>query len=373
MKKIEVFRPYHFDKPLFLTTLGLIFLGLIMVFSASGVLAGEKYHQPLYFLIQQGAGVIAGLALIFIILSIKKPFYQTPYFIFGLLFLNFFLLALCFSMPAHAKTNRWIEFLGIRFQPSELAKISLVLFLAFYLERKKDRLQDARTWIAPLSVIILFALLILKEPDFGTAFFIFFICLLLIFIGGIKPRYFVYLGIISLLIFVFYLVKVDYQLDRIFSIIFSDLDPQGINFQVNQSKMAIGSGGLLGVSLGESTQKLYFLPCAHTDFIFAILGEELGLVGTLVTLFLFIIFLWRGLRISFKAPNLFSQLAATGLTLAICLQALLNITVVCGLGPPKGIPLPFFSFGRSSLLCNLFSVGILLHISQRKVTNRFIP
>ncbi|MGB8952906.1 MAG: FtsW/RodA/SpoVE family cell cycle protein [Candidatus Aminicenantales bacterium] len=372
MKNMEIVRPYRFDKPLFFTALALLTLGLIMIFSSSGVLAGEKYGQPFYFFIQQIAGAATGLALMLIILSMKKPFYQSPYFIIGLLLFTFGLLLLCFSMPPHAHTNRWVEFYGFRFQPSELAKISLVLFLALYIERRKEKLQEVPTLLIPFGVILLFVLLILKEPDFGTALFVFFLCGLLLFMGGIKPKYFVYLGILFIGIFALYMLKADYPIERFTAFFYPGQDPQGMNFQMIQSKRAIGSGGVLGVSIGLSVQKLYFLPCAHTDFIFSILGEELGLFGTLTTLLLFGIFLWRGLRISFRAPNLFSQIAAAGLTFVICTQALLNISVALGLGPSKGIPLPLLSYGRSSLVCNLIAIGILLHISQRKNIHQVI-
>jgi len=167
-------------------------------------------------------------------------------------------------------------------------------------------------------------------------------------------------------LFAFYLLRASYRVDRITAFLSPTLDPQGRGFQVIQSKLAVGSGGLFGVNIGQSSQKLFFLPCAHTDYIYAILGEELGLVGSLTVLLLFLIILWRGLVISWRAPNLFSQMAAAGLTLAIFLQAMLNMTIVLGLGPPTGFPLPLVSYGRSSLICTLFGIGILLHISQRK-------
>ncbi len=369
---MEIFKPLSFDKGLFLTTLAMITLGLVMVYSATGVLAGEKLHQTFYFLIQQAIGAGAGLVFIFIMMSVKKPFYQNKYFIFGLLAFAFFLLVLCFGMPAVAKTNRWVTLFGIRFQPSELAKLSLILFLALYLDMKKDKLEELPVLLVPLAVIFLFVLLILKEPDFGTAVLTFGICAVLLYIGGVKLRYFFCLGLVSLPLFVFYFFQARYRVDRFLAFLSPDKDLLSLNFQVAQSKIALGSGGLLGVSLGESAQKLYFLPCAHTDFIFAIIGEELGLIGTLATVALFVIFLWRGLVIAFKAPNLFSQIAAAGLTLMIVAQALLNITVVLGLGPAKGVPLPLLSYGRSSLVTNLFAIGILLHISQRKGDRRTI-
>lgn len=363
---MEIFKPYGFDKIFFFTTLALIVVGLIMVFSSSGILASEKYDQPFHFLIHQIIGAALGLFIIFLIVSIRKSFYQNSLFIYGLLLISLVLLALCLFMPAIGNTNRWVQFSGLRFQPSELAKISLILFLSFYLDRKKDKLADFRTLIFPLSLLFVFLLLIIKEPDYGTAFLIMVICSILLFIGRVKLKHFLILGAISSALFAFYLFQADYRMTRILAFLSPAEDPQGSGFQIIQSKLAVGSGGLFGVSLGESIQKLYFLPCAHTDYIYAIVGEEFGLIGTIAILFLFSVLFWRGLIISFNAPTLFSQLAAAGLTLAIFFQSMLNISVVLGLGPPTGVPLPLISFGRSSLICTLFSIGILLHISQRK-------
>lgn len=363
---MEIFRPYGFDKILFFSTLILIIIGAIMVFSSSGILASEKYHQPFHFLINQTIGAGIGIAFILLILPLRKPFYQNPYFVYGLLFLSLVLLSLCLFMPAVGNTNRWIYFLGLRFQPSELSKISLILFLSFYLERKKDKLNEFRTLIFPLIILFLFILLIIKEPDYGTALLIFFICSIVLFAGGVKLKHFLLLGIASSALFAFYLLEASYRMNRIFAFFAPTKDPRGAGFQIIQSKLSVGSGGLFGVSIGESTQKLFFLPCAHTDYIYAIIGEEFGLIGTLAVLLIFLIFFWRGLVISLKAPTRLSQLAAVGLTLAIFSQALLNISIVIGLGPPTGVPLPLISFGRSSLICTLFSIGILLHISQRR-------
>ena len=367
---MEIFRKYGFDKPLFFVSLTLIAFGLVMVFSSSAVMSGEKYQQPFYFLINQVMGVAAGLALLFVMLLIQKPFYQNPQFIYGFLILTFLLLGLSLAMPALGTTNRWIHFYGLRFQPSELAKISLVLFLAHYLDKRKDKLGEIMTILVPLAVILIAVLLIIIEPDYGTSILVFGICTIVLFIGGLRLTYFLYLGATSSVLFVIYLFNAQYRMARITAFLSPDSDPLGSGFQIIQSKLAVGSGGLLGVSIGESTQKLFFLPCAHTDYIYAIIGEELGLIGTLAILLLFGIFLWRGLLVSWRAPDAFSRVVAAGLTLTVFAQALLNISVVLGLGPPTGLPLPLISFGRSSLLCTFFSLGILLHISQRKKGTR---
>jgi cell division protein FtsW len=367
---MEIFRPYGFDKPLFFATLIMIAIGLIMVYSSSAILASEKHENSFHFFINQSIAAGIGLVLIFLMMPIRKPFFQNFFFVHGLLILSFVLLVLCLLMPALAKTNRWIQFFGLRFQPSELAKISLILFLASYFSRKKEKLNEFQTLIFPLIVLFLFILLIIKEPDYGTALLIFIICSIMLFIGGVKFKHLFYLGVMFLGLFAFYLFQASYRLDRVFTFLSPTKDPQGAGFQSIQSKLAVGSGGFFGVSIGESTQKLFFLPCAHTDYIYAILGEEIGFIGAIFTLLLFFVFFWRGLVISQRAPNFFSQIVAAGLTMAIFSQALLNISIVLGLGPPTGIPLPLISFGRSSLICTLFSIGILLNISQRRSTSR---
>jgi cell division protein FtsW len=367
---MEIFRPFGFDKPLFFTTLALILIGLIMVFSSSGVKSSEIFGQPFHFFMHQIIGAGLGLVLVMGIVWIRKPFYQNANFVYALLLLTVFLLAVSLLMPVVERTNRWIQFMGLRFQPSELAKICLVLYFAFYLDRKKDKLDEPRTLLFPLAILLLILLLIIKEPDYGTAMLVFLIAAIMLFLAGVRIKYFLALGIAAIGFFLFYLFQASYRLERVRAILDPTADPQGASFQIIQSKLAVGSGGLFGVNIGQSSQKLFFLPAAHTDYIYAIVGEELGLLGTMVILLLFLVILWRGLLISWKAPNLVSQLAAAGITLAIFLQAMLNISIVLGLGPPTGFPLPLISYGRSSLITTLFGMGILLHISQRKGSSR---
>jgi len=369
---MEMFKPFGFDKGLALVTIALLAVGFIMVFSSSGVLAEQKYNQPMHFLIQQIIGALGGLLLAIFILSIRRPFYQSPVAAYGLVGLSAILLAACFVMPTVARVNRWVILGGIRFQPSELAKISLVLYFAYYLEKKRSRLHEWKTLVLPVAIMGVFALLILKEPDFGTAFLICAIGGAMLYIGGARLLHLGFLAAGAGALFAIYLFSASYRVERITGFVSTQKDIMGRDFQPYQAKLAIGSGGLLGVSLGESTQKLDYLPYAHTDFIYAILGEEFGLLGTLTILVLFIIVLWRGLFVASRAPTVAGQLTALGLTLVLTVQALLNITVVLGLGPAKGVPLPLVSFGRSSLVCSLVSVGILLNISERRGIERHV-
>lgn len=375
MKSREIFRRGSFDRPLFIITLLLIIIGLIMIFSASALVAAEKFHQPFHFLIEQLKGAIFGFILMAMIILTRRDLFRWGALIFGLLVLCLLLLSLCFLMPPLSGANRWVMAFGLTFQPSELTKISLILFIAFYLEKKKDQLDELKTILPLLGVIGLFALLIFREPDFGTAILILFISFLLLFIGGIKFRYLAGAAALALAFFLLYflqLPKEDYRWQRWEAFLSPEEHRDRAAFQIMQSKLAVGSGGLLGVGLGESTRKLYFLPCAHTDFIYAIIGEEFGLLGALSVLVLYLLFFWRGWNIARKATNPSHRLAAYGLTLMICCQALLNISIVLALGPTKGVPLPLISYGRSALVCQLAAVGLLLNISQRKASHLII-
>lgn len=366
---METFRKFGFDKPLAFAVLALVVIGIVMVFSSSAVLAAEKYKQPFRFFIHQILGAGAGLVLAAAILTVKKPFYQNALLVNGLLAGTGLLLLACFLMPSIANTNRWVQLFGVRFQPSELAKVSLVLFFSYYCETRRDKLHEGKTVFSALGILLVFVVLVMLEPDYSTAILLAALSGAILFLGGVKARYFLAIGGVLAVLFAVYLFQARYRIDRIQAFLTPGEDPLGKSFQVSQSKLAVGSGGLLGVSLGESTQKLYFLPCAHTDFIFAILGEEVGLLGTTVTLSLFLIILWRGFSIAVRTQSPSQKLIAAGLTLGIAAQALINITIVLGIGPVTGIPLPFISFGRSALVCNLLAAGILLNISQRKEDN----
>jgi len=368
MKGLRTVQRSGFDKTLFVAALVLVIIGIVMVFSASGVMAGMRYHQSLYFLIQQAAGAAVGLVLALLIMTLRKPLFLSPVVIYGLLAVTVFLLALCYAAPAFRNTNRWVVVAGLRFQPSELAKISLVLFLAHHFERHKHRLNDPRTLILPLGVSTTLILLILFEPNVSTALIMAGITGLMLFLGGLRLRHLAVLAVVAAVFFGALVSTGGYTKARLEEYFSSEKDIRDMSWQPHQARLALGSGGLLGVSLGQSTQKL-FIPEPHTDFIFAILGEETGLVGGFVVLGLFLLFTWRGLLIALRTPDPAHKMVAAGLTTLIAFQALTNISIVLGIAPVTGIPLPFVSFGRSSLLCNFLALGILLNISRRKGDN----
>jgi len=363
----EFFKPFGFDRATFFITLILVSIGIIMVFSSSGIISSEKFGHPFHYLLHQLIGAGLGLSFILILMQINIPFYQIRFFIFGLLFLTLGLLVLCLVLPSTGATDRWIHILNFQIQPSELAKISMILFLAFFLERKKEKMNHPINLVIPFSVIFLISFLVLMEPDYSTAIVIVIISAIMLYLGGVKIKYFFFPGLFAIGLFALYLLNAPYRWNRIIAILSPEKDPLGLGFQVIQSKLAVGSGGILSLGIGESIQKLFFLPSAHTDYIYAIIGEELGFVGTMAVLILFTLLFWRGFLIAKKAPTPFCQLAAAGISMTIFFQALLNISVVLGLVPPTGLTLPMISYGGSSLMVTLFSLGLLLHISQRRI------
>jgi len=367
---MEIVRRGGFDKTLLLMTLILLSAGVLMVFDASGAIASDKYHKPFYFLVNQLGGAIGGILLLALLVSARTPFYENRIFVYALLGLTYVLLALCFIMPEVANTHRWISWPGLRFQPSELAKLSLILFLAEHVQRYKERINEPKILLPAAAALFAAVLLILLEPDFGTAALTMALGGLVLFLGGVRLRYFFTLGAAVVPTFIAFIFLAHYRLARVLEFLAGTKDLDKASFQVAQSKLAVGAGGLLGTSLGEGTQKLFYLPCPHTDFIFSVIAEELGLLGALSVLALFAIVVWRGLRISFQASTLAGQLTAAGLTFLLALQTLINISVVLGLTPAKGVPLPLISFGRSSLVCTILAVAVLLHISQRKGEDR---
>jgi len=275
------------------------------------------------------------------------------------------MLAAALFGPEINGVNRWIQLGMFRFQPSELSKLAVILLTAFILVKKGGRIETLdRELLYMLFGIGAVLVLILVEPDFGTTTTIGVIVGLLLFLAGLRFRYYFACALVAVPAFYFLVYQVPYRRERILSFLDPEADPMGSGYQILQSLVAVGSGGVLGKGLSQGTQKLFFLPEPHSDFIFAVIGEEFGLIGSGLLVILFGVFLWRGIRISLRADTVFGTYVGLGIVLAIAFQAFFNISVVLSLCPAKGIPLPFISVGGSSLLVTLFSVGILLNISK---------
>lgn len=353
------------DLILFLAVISLVSLGLIMVFSASSVMGLSETGNPYFYVQRQAILAVLGLVVLFVLMKVDYHIFM-PLALPGL-FLSFGLLVLVlFIGTGSGGVHRWIRLPGFNFQPSELAKLIMVNYVAVYLANKREGARKFFTGLLPILVITgLQFFLIMLEPDFGTGVALVFSVLVVLFAGGAHLGQLVGMGVLATPVLVYLLFQKEYRAKRIFAFLDPWADPTDTGWNVIQSLLAIGSGGLFGVGLGRSRQKFSYLPEHHTDFIFAILCEELGFLGGALVLFLFFVLAWRGLRIAMRAPDLYGTLLAIGITSMIAFQALINIGVVTGSMPVTGIPLPFISHGGSSLLISLTGVGILLNISRQ--------
>lgn len=352
---------------LFLITLALISIGIIMVYSASAILSLERYNDPYFFLKRQLAWVFLGL--VGLLFATRINYRALPKLLKPALFLTLCLLILVL-FPQFGKeiagARRWLRIGDFTLQPSELAKLILILYMADALSRKKEKIKNfTYGFLPPLIILGAIFILILLQPDLGTALIILVVILGMLFVSGVRLKHLFSLFLIALPSIWLLINKVGYRKRRILAFLDPWGDPQGYGFQIIQSLLALGSGGIFGRGLGEGTQKLFYLPAPHTDFIFAILGEELGFLGGIAVIILFGAFIYSGARIARRAPDLFGSLLALGITTWIGLQAMINIGVATGTLPTKGIPLPFISFGGSSLIFSLIGVGILMSISLR--------
>ena len=354
------------DSWLFTVTLLLIFTGLVMVFSASAVMAKERYGSGYFFLLRQLGWATAGILAMVLAMKTDYRRYKHPAVVFSLLGVTTLLLISVFFLDRAHHTHRWFHLGPLSFQPSEMAKPALILFLAFFLESRTKSMQDWRNTVLPAAVpTLIFIALIVFQPDLGTAIACAAITGCVLFVAGLDLRYLGYAFLASLAPLYFLIFHVAYRRDRILAFLNPYSDPQGRGFHIIQSLIAVSTGGITGVGLMEGKQKLFYLPEPHTDFIFAVTAEELGLVGALVVVLLFAIFLWRGVRTALRTQDMFGRFLAVGITSMIVVQAFINISVVLGLMPTKGIPLPLVSYGGSSLLVTLACIGVLLNISKQ--------
>jgi cell division protein FtsW len=353
------------DRWLFSATIGLALFGVVMVYSASAVIAQQENHSQFHYLIKQGVWTTIGLAVMFVAMNFDYQKLNRRWIVYGLLFVTVLLLLAVFGSRPINGARRWIRVSSFSLQPSEIAKLSLAIFLARFLERRAgDEASFFRTFIPCMLVIGLLAGLVIKEPDLGTALMLGIAGITVCFAAGVRPRHVFYASVPALLYVGKMLIFTPFRMRRLASFVDPWADAQGAGYQTVQSLIAVGSGGVHGLGFAQGRQKLLFLPFAHSDFIFAVVGEELGLVGALIIVFVFAVFLWRGLRAALRAPDRFGMLLGLGIVVGIVAQALLNISVVLAIVPNKGIPLPFISYGGSSLVPTLAGVGILLNISQ---------
>jgi cell division protein FtsW len=353
------------DYGLFATTVALAALGLVMVWSASSAHAQEAHGTPYYFLAKQALWCLLGLVAMAAAMRTDYRLLRQPVVVYGALAATTLLLILVLFLPAVNETHRWIRLGALSFQPAELAKLTLILFLAYHLERRRERVNDPLTSLFPAGLLIAwFAFLVYIQPDLGTAATLVAIGGVMLFLAGVRLRYFAALALPGAFLLYRAVIVAAYRRDRIEAFLNPWSDARGAGYQIIQSLIAVGTGGVSGVGLMEGRQKLFYLPYPYSDFIYAVIGEELGLLGAATVVALFLLLLWRGIRAAMQAPDVFGTLLAAGLTLGVVIQAFINVSVVIGLLPTKGIPLPFVSAGGSSLVFSLLAVGVVLNVSQ---------
>jgi cell division protein FtsW len=355
------------DKWMFFTTLLLVVAGLVMVFSASAVVAQERFNSPYTFVGKQALWALAGVLVMLVLMHVDYSAYNSPRFIYPALCVTTLLLVLVFLFPSSHNTHRWIRFGGFfTLQPSEIAKPVLILFLAWFLSTRLDLMRDWKHTLLRAAIIpVVFILLIVKQPDLGTALVLLGVTAMMLLLAGMEWKYLFFGFCATLPGLAALLFMVAWRRQRMLVFLNPESDPQGAGFHINQSLIAVGTGGLTGRGYMEGVQKLFYLPEAHTDFIFANIAEELGFIGSILIVALFVVLGVRGLRAAFRSQDSFARLAAFGITTTILLQAFFNISVVLSLVPTKGIPLPLISYGGTSLFCTLASVGILLNITKK--------
>ncbi len=365
----RAYRKLSYDFKLFFPMLVLVGFGIVMVYSASSAIAIKKHHgNDLYYLIRQSEFVVVGLMALLICRNVPYDFYRRnayPLILIALVML----LAVKFS-PFGIKVNgskRWLSLLGIRFQPSEFARLVLVIFLAYSLNKKQDRIESFFIGFVPhVFFLMIFAGLIILQPDFGSVVILAAITWVMMYVAGVPVRYLV-TSVLAIMPFAYiHMMSAAYRIERWSAFLHPWRHASGEAYQIVHSLMAFGSGGIWGTGIGKGFQKLFYLPEPHTDFIFSVIGEELGLVGVLAVLFLYILILWSGLSIARNTDEFFGAYLATGITAALGLQVCINLGVTLGMIPTKGLPLPFLSYGGTSLVISMASIGILMNIGSGK-------
>jgi cell division protein FtsW len=353
------------DKWLYGVVLLLVLFGLAMVFSASAVMANETYHSPYSFVIKQAAWAFLGLVTMTVLMRVDYRKFNRPNVVFPAVAITMVMLLAAFAMHDSHNTHRWIKFGSFSLQPSELAKPTLVLFLAWFLQNRLQHIEDIRKTLLPAALpSLLFIALILKEPDLGTALVCAAVTFMMLYLAGAQMKYFVYAAIASAPVLYYMLFRVAWRRERMLAFMDPWKDPKKTGFHTIQSLIAVGTGGFHGLGFMEGRQKLFYLPEAHTDFIFANIAEELGLVGAIIIIALFVVLGYRGLRAASLSTDPFARFLAFGITATVLIQAFFNISVVLALVPTKGITLPLISYGGTSIFFTLASLGVLLNLTR---------
>jgi cell division protein FtsW len=354
------------DMWLFGVAVVLLSAGVVMVYSASAIVAADRFHDPYLFLKKQAVWALLGSGALWLVL--RMDYRRLQPLVLPALIIAVVLLVLVLVPPlgqAINGTRRWIRLGPVSFQPAEMAKLALVVYLAAFLAKRRHELSDFRRgFLPPVLVAAGLAALVLVQPDLGSCLTLVALTFGLLYIAGSPLKHLAWAAAPAVPLLVIAVFAAPYRLRRITAFIDPWADAQGSGFQIIQSWLALGNGGLFGQGIGGSRQKLFYLPEAHTDFILAIIGEEFGFVGSMTIVALFAVLIWRGLRIGLRAPEPFGAYLALGITVLLATQTVVNLGAVTGLLPTKGLPLPFISFGGSALIMTMVSTGVLLNISQ---------
>lgn len=355
-----------YDAVLLLMVVALTSFGIVMVYSASSVMAAKNFHDGAYFLKRQGIFALVGFTAAICAMRIDYQLWRKM--AVPLLFVSLILLIAVLIPGIGAKVkgaSRWIRLPGFNLQPSEFTKIALILYLAYSIDKKQDRIRSLSAGFLPyITVLMILLALLLKQPDMGAALTLAAVTILMLFAAGTRLVFIIGSGMMVLPFVAYLIINSSYRMKRIKAFMNPEQDPTGIGWQIIQSKYAFGAGGIFGQGLGEGKQKLFYLPEAHTDFILSVVGEELGFIGVVIIIGMFFILIQRAMRIAMAAQDTFGRFLALGIAVLFAIEAAVNMGVVTGLLPTKGLALPFLSYGGSSLVVSLFAVGILLNISS---------
>jgi cell division protein FtsW len=354
-----------YDFALLFITFALVGIGLVMLYSSSSIIAQERFGDSMYFVKRQAVFALIGIVVLIISKNLPYVVYRRlVYVILGVTLLSLVIVLLPHVGHRVGGARRWLRFGPISIQPAEYAKLALIIYISYSAAKKKERLRELSVGYVPhLVVSAVFIGLVVMQPDLGTAITFAVLTFVLLFVAGVRLRYLLVTAIAVAPLLVLAIAQKGYRWERFLAFLNPWRDPSGTSFQLLHSLLALGSGGLLGVGLGSGQQKLFYLPEPHTDFILAVIGEETGIIGVSIVLLLYALLIYKGVKIALRAPESFGTYLAFGLTLIVGLQAFINCAVVMGLLPTKGLPLPFISYGGSSLLTNLLAMGILMNIS----------